>query len=309
MKKLLITAVLFFSVLNSGCMFKQANNEMTLGTKLGNTNGNAQNVSYVITDGELTYYANNEDHDHLYVNDSENNKECLDGSKFAYNFNLIDGKLYYLTSSPGKVKVLDTKTRKIKKVINDIATNLIVTDKYIFYILASEDDRWGRLYYTDLNGRHKKMVTERAVEFALDLSDNAVYYTDKDSGAIKKYDFSNGRIDDIYNGYCFYVDCDDNYIYFSNEEQKICSINKKTSELFYITEDKSNCQNIYNGVVYYSNANDNGCLYSVKVDGTEKKKLTNSNSVRIVTDGSKVYYYLLGSDNINNEYSYIDIEE
>lgn len=47
-----------------------------------------------------------------------------------------------------------------------------------------------------------------------------------------------------------------------------------------------------NGKVYFSNAYDNGCLYSMNTDETELKKLSNSQASSINVGGNYLYYYM-----------------
>jgi hypothetical protein len=49
--------------------------------------------------------------------------------------------------------------------------------------------------------------------------------------------------------------------------------------------------NVANGWVFYSNAEDVAKLYSVKTDGTGRKKMSNDQSSTIYIIGDKVYYY------------------
>lgn len=50
------------------------------------------------------------------------------------------------------------------------------------------------------------------------------------------------------------------------------------------------------GKVYFSNAYDNGCLYSMNPDETEQKKLNNSKTSSINVGGNYLYYYMDSSD-------------
>lgn len=47
-----------------------------------------------------------------------------------------------------------------------------------------------------------------------------------------------------------------------------------------------------NGVVYFSNLYDNGCLYSMNADGSDMKKLTTSGVSSINADDHYLYYYM-----------------
>lgn len=47
-----------------------------------------------------------------------------------------------------------------------------------------------------------------------------------------------------------------------------------------------------NGVVYFSNLYDNGCLYSMSPDGTNMKKLTTTNVTSINADNHYLYFFL-----------------
>ena len=47
-----------------------------------------------------------------------------------------------------------------------------------------------------------------------------------------------------------------------------------------------------NGKVYFSNAYDNGCLYSMNTDETDLKKLSNTQAGSINVGGDFLYYYM-----------------
>ena len=46
------------------------------------------------------------------------------------------------------------------------------------------------------------------------------------------------------------------------------------------------------GIVYFSNLYDDGCLYSMNADGTDMKKLSTSKVTSINADSNYVYYYM-----------------
>ena len=50
----------------------------------------------------------------------------------------------------------------------------------------------------------------------------------------------------------------------------------------------------YNGYVYFSNANDNGCLYRMKPDETEATKLLDVKPGNILAGGDYLYYFQYG---------------
>ena len=56
----------------------------------------------------------------------------------------------------------------------------------------------------------------------------------------------------------------------------------------------------YNGVIYFSNPNDNGKLYSMDSDGQNLKKLTDDNATYINADDNYVYYIRNNSDSSLN---------
>jgi hypothetical protein len=72
---------------------------------------------------------------------------------------------------------------------------------------------------------------------------------------------------------------------------KLYSIKSDGSDRKKIGKDRVYSFNIANGVVYYSNAEDDGKLYSVKTDGTNRKKMCNNPSSAIHIVDGKVFYY------------------
>ncbi|MCD7855075.1 MAG: DUF5050 domain-containing protein [Clostridiales bacterium] len=310
-KTLLILGLIVIFVVLIALFTHNSDADGSLGSVLGNTNGNIQNDADIITDGDYTYYSNKNDNDHFYAkNISSGEEELISNYKFAYQLNLTDNSLYYISSSPGKIMRTDTETHKTSEINSDYAQNLVVTDKYIFYISASYDDNWGKLYYTDLQGKHKKLLADGAKAFAADIYENCIYYIDKNSGSVNKYDFASETTETLYGGYSYYIDCDENNIYFTDSSQRLMYMNKETGEIFTLADNRCNAVNVSDGIVYYSNIDEGGALYSVNTDGSDRQKSNSLNTVKIFTDGSDLYYQTIDDlENAKGEYSVLHIEK
>ena len=111
--------------------------------------GNIHNNGYITEYNGKYYFANKDDYDNLYVMDkNEENKKKLSGNHYFYNLNICGDYIYYVSGSPGKIYRVTTDGKNKEKLSNDNSYNLIRYDKYLFYRL-SEDDDWGKLYYSD----------------------------------------------------------------------------------------------------------------------------------------------------------------
>ncbi|WP_187374091.1 DUF5050 domain-containing protein [Murimonas intestini] len=196
----------------------------------------------------------------------------------ACYFSVWDDLLYYKKWEDSSLYRSTLRGTDETKILEDCLIYQIV-DGDIFYV-----DTYGGLYLTDINGEEKTELTENTVRcFAVRKGE--VYYTEGGTDGNRlcsvlyksKKDGKERELLAYLDTEAFVVDKD--YIYTFQENggigyyiEKISMDGQKRENtgiavngtVFNITEDQ----------IYYSNAEDNGCLYKANKDGTQKRKVS-----------------------------------
>lgn len=127
-----------------------------------------------------------------------------------------------------------------------------------------------------------------------------IYFTG--NGGISKYDYTEDKYLKV--DFCDYSASNllvyDNYAYFISDHltpdiygiyrvkldgtNVTCLFNGDTGEHGF------GCFNIYNDIIYFTNADDNNCIYKMNLDGTELAKFNNQSSNSIVIEDDWIYY-------------------
>ncbi|MCD8089886.1 MAG: DUF5050 domain-containing protein, partial [Clostridiales bacterium] len=192
-KRGLFTAILI--VLCILC-FKTYNPENSSGETYLNSSGNIHNGGFIIKTDSAYYYTNHNDNDKLYKKDPNGeNAELIAGNKFYYEISLLNGYIYCISGSPGKIYKISPETGRKKLLVNKLASSLTLTEKGMYYILSEYDD-WGKLYFANLNGRKRRLIAQNITRFSVTGDD--VYYINSDDGnSIWKYDAAEKKSEKI----------------------------------------------------------------------------------------------------------------
>ena len=142
---------------------------------------------------------------------------------------------------------------KIERISNDKALYLNISEDDLYYVNLTEN---GKIYKMEFDGQDKESV--------LNL-ENCEFFTYTDEGSFFEYPGETK----IYSPYS--IDDD-----FENEKK--------------LNDDDSENLVFQNGYLYYSNWNDNGKIYRMKCDGSEKIALNNNYSSYINVSGDWIYY-------------------
>jgi len=298
----------------------------------GNSNANIHAGGYYLVKNDWIYYSNILDDNKLY-------KQRIDGSEISkltdsilpWQLNMIDDYIYYVQN--GEVYKLSQMNSNSKKIIKNTLKpsffinpeyryieNLIVTDKYIFYIQGYENSR--QLYRTDINGKHKKLIYNDINNFSIDINNNIIYltqnaiysnYSDNYHTNIYKTDINgnnvvklieifksnnerNNKIN-IWEDYIYFTDFDGGY-------QLNRIKNDGTGKEIILKEDCSYL-NIYNSYIYYSDVQKDGGIYRINMDGTEKIKLADGFCEYLNISDEYIFYKNFNVDGYNNSKWYM----
>lgn len=172
----------------------------------------------------------------------------------------------------------------------------------IFYfndMLFQSDLNFAYLDYIGVNNGH-----------TLNVSGNYIYFIRSGGQEIAKYNYTAGTYKEEM--FCDYSASNlmvyDEYVYFISDE-----LTPDTYSLYRIKTDGTalkclfsgncgnfGCFNIYNGILYFTNADDDFCIYKMDLDGSNILKFNNQSSNSIVIQNESLYYT---SKNHNNSLS------
>ena len=165
MKKILIAATLICITLTS------CNDRIERYDYVYCKDGNVKNGGYVIPYKD--YYLFNDGCKLFYTNFKEKNELVSYNHHNHCEMSLCDCYIYYLSSSPGNIWRMSVSGNEEKKLVDKLASNLILTNTDMYYIL-SEDDDWGKLYKANLHGKEEVILANMVENFS--LYDDTIYY-------------------------------------------------------------------------------------------------------------------------------------
>lgn len=262
--------------------------------------GNIQNGGYALKCENGYYYANSEDNSNLYKYDAEKKSSIkLAGAHYYYEMSLVGDKIYYISGSPGAVWSISPDGTANKRIINKRVGNLIIYKGQMYYRL-SEDNNWGKLYTADLNGKNKKLLSNKVSHFC--IYDDIIYYGDISNAGDENLSYMSidgtdkGIINASYIGEVF-VENDRLFYSDNNRNGMIFSYDLHTKEEICICQDKCWNLNCDNEWIYYRNQTEGGSLYRIGLDGASKEKLLDGNISDIVVIDKRIFYRNIDNDN------------
>lgn len=257
------------------------------------------------------------------------NKKILIQGKIAYP-NLVNGWIYYINlldnSSIYKAEIDGTDNVKINtksvKCLNVDNNKVYFSDEYYGYfmnrdgsfenklynrpadnILISEDNiywlrRYRDVYKQDKDSMLSNLVYEGSEDSGIGLQNDRLIISiqNERKNSIQRYDISTGENDAVDIQDAFNIEeVQYPYVYYQqNGGDKLLryNIDTKSSEII-VPEMFARVCNIIDGWIYYDEYDG---LYRVKVDGTNRMKLLDSNIDEFKIDSSGIYYLLLMSE-------------
>ncbi len=188
----------------------------------------------------------------------------------------------------GKIKELDPNQNN--NIVNGGAATLYGDKVYYFNPHVFESDK----NFENIDGQG---ITNGA---DMNVYGDYIYFTGQ--GGISKYDYTGEKYIKV--DFCDYSASNlliyDDYAYFISdhktpdvygiyrveldEKEPTCLFNGNTGEHGF------GCFNIYKDIIYFTNADDNFCIYKMNLDGTELTKLNNQCSNSIVIEDDWIYY-------------------
>ena len=241
----------------------------------GNTNGNIHENGHIAQNEDWIFFSF---YGSLYrVNRNSEGSELLLNDT-CYELNVVNNNIFFIQGTPGFIFKMDLNGKNKSQITKDRVANMIVVGNHIYYRLSSEDDRWGQIYKTDLNGKHLQLIIEKAGEFAID--DGYIFYSNGTDGYSlyrMKVDGSEPmKLNDEYSssintasGYVFYAHISEN----GRGNPYRMRINGK--DRIMLSEDECWDINVFGEYIFFRNQSDKGRIYRMNLDGSDKIQISN----------------------------------
>jgi len=262
----------------------------------GNTNGNIQNNGYIIDYEEWYYYSCYRQLNRVKKSD-ERIKEQLT-QNLCFELNAMENRIYMIEGSPGRAFSTDYDGKNKHFITDERVANLITVDNLLFYRLSTDDERWGQLYRTDLNGISHIMLAENIREFAIDdgyiyfangLDNYSLYKMDMEGNNATKLNDENSSSINVLSGYVYYTN-----MTYDERNDSLCKIKSDGSEKTILSIDSCWNLNVYGEYIYYRNQTEEGKIYRMKLDGTETDQISDIiNCTYINTVADKLTFYCI----------------
>jgi len=271
--------------------------------------GNIQNGGYIIEIGDEYYYNNQEDDCSLYKVSTEGKETKITGGGHRfYEMNYCDGYIYYVSGAPGMVNKISVDGRLTKKLVNQRVGNLLLYENLMFYRL-SEDDDWGKLYSANLNGKDRKLLAQKVLEFC--ICDGRIYYCDiENESALCSMNLDGTDKVKINDSYTTGLIAENGKLIYSDDNREgrlyLYDIENKVEKC--ISNDK--CWNLNGNKdwIFYRNQSEKGSLYCISFDGNERHKLVEGNVSHIVITTDYIFYRDIGDKSKIKKYDIASIK-
>lgn len=228
-------------------------------------------------------------------------KSMPDGSYFeqlttdAAQFINVVGRWVYYVGEGSHLYKIKTDGTQRTLLSEDRCNSVMVSGDWIYYANMSEDFY---LYKIKTDGTEKTRLNE---EWSSDIYviGDTVYYSDYSFNNISRIgiDGSNKTVlNDM--DECFMLNVADGWIYYRNNSDngRIYKIRVDGSDRTKVNEDDSSCLNVVGEWIYYRNNSDNGSIYKIHVDGSTRTKIHGVDATSICVVGDMIFYYELGKE-------------
>ena len=135
---------------------------------------------------------------------------------------------------------------------------------------------------------------------SIDMNDTTIYFSSnsQDSGLFK-LDYVNSEITKLYDSIpleMFYIE--DKIVYINSKDKFIYYYDLNKNENILLSDNKSSNLLYNNEYIFYKNLDDNSKIYSVKIDGTSKYKITDVSVDSLAIYNNNIFYFDSENNNI-----------
>jgi len=213
-------------------------------------------------------------------NQSNNNKLKINNIVSYNKPKSVDiyGECLYYTEEQRNIYKISADGKK-QKICDDLCSEFIILDEWIYYCDRRDDNRF---YKININGSSRQKLSEDS--FAEYMGDDEYYYTYI-----------------IINEWVYYNGCEDNYILLYDNEYDIYRMRLDGSVKQKLI-DKCNNMHIIDEWIYFSDIKNGRKLCKMRLDGSDKKVITDDRVGYLSLLGEWIYYNNIVDRNIIDIY-------
>lgn len=266
------------SVINIYDLVLVSNHISKPGINVGNTEGNIINGGLATQQNDWVYYFQYDTSitGPYQPNNSSIYKMKLDGSNktklitaYGSDLNIKGDWLYYINNNDKKIYKVKTDGSSNQRLSNETVLYDMIIVGDLIYVL----DEYSSIMIYNLDGSYHGILWGSPRDFV--VYGNSIYFTHiGDNDSIWRTGSSNDKLN---NEPSYYINVYGNNIYFIDSENNICRISTSGGYKTLIGNDKVAPLTSFlvdDGWIYYSNTNDGGKLYKMKLDGSSKVKVS-----------------------------------
>lgn len=271
----------------------------------GNTAGNLYNSGLFCEYDGIIYFSNINDGNRLYqMNADGTNIQKISTDSAAF-INADENYIYYTRTgdnSESQFSFLHVYTHSLCKLRRDLKgeVKILDTDPCMYASLVGNDiyyihynsEEASTLYKIQNDGKEKGQVFPQPY-FTCSTDRNLIYYNGlKEDHNVYCYDTAAQTQTLLYEGNCWMPIVEGNYLYFMDCEDNysLIRVDLTTGSEMILTDDRIDCFNIHNGVVYFQRNGSTPALCSVRSDGSDYKVLKEGIFTNIHTAGNFVFF-------------------
>jgi len=309
LRKYFIVLMFFISgsILN-GCNHKERQENFSYDSsinQIGNTSGNLSNSGEIAKQGDYLYFSGDSwnpfGKNKLFRMNLNDKKVSVINSDNPSSVNVVGNWIYYIGNwgfdgqALYKIKTDGTE----KKLIDTGANNPIVVNGWIYYKINNDDKDQGKIIKMNLKTLQKTRLDTQSnlpIGEMIVLKDH-IYYTNNDVLKDEKYKLYSMTIDGKENSLITEADLsyligNGNTLYFYEENGIYKMKIDGTNKLKVTSESDFQPFNLSNNWLYYINRNDH-YFYKMKTDGKEKKRLTKLKNIdSFYIFNGEIYFYV-----------------
>ncbi|WP_432664426.1 DUF5050 domain-containing protein [Wukongibacter baidiensis] len=281
----------------------------TNGTELRKIADNANlSISNIFAYEDWIFYINSKDNRTLY-------KVKMDGSENVRVTNSINIKTFRYSNDSvyfidecrdNYLYGIDENSSNISLLSNEKMRHITITDDWIFYTNPIDSNK---LYKVKKDGTKKTKITNDNLPIGFMIDGDWIYYTNHGERGRKykiKVDGSNRSI--IKNEPIFSLSVNKGWIYFVKgdsdrdgtiHKMKADGSNEKKLGNDLVPTIGINGIQIIDDWIYYINKSDNGNLYRMKIDGSDRTKITDRFVSGMIIIDDWIYYYQKEADDFD----------
>jgi hypothetical protein len=227
------------------------------------------------------------------------------GQKVQQGFLVADKDYIYFTEPADGNKIYKAKLdgSSKSKLSDDSAEVLVLAGDWLFYSNTAEDKK---VYRINVDGSGRQQISEHYVNF-LTVGAEGVYYSNvKDGNKLYRTDFEGKEAVKLNDEGSAFINLTEDYIVYRNGAQKVVRIDLDGSNRKVLEEEKVSFVRVdADNKVFCGIQSEDRNIYSMTIDGEDKKKLMDSGAFDAEITDDWVYFSNEDSENHNVYIGYL----